>query len=104
MDLWIRFKTPLTNILCTYRYKPQGYYYGVGNFLVIDEIRARIAEGKIKHEFVQFEYKGEIIKPNRYGALPKYPPGFGDHVFSVAERTLRAAIAARKAEGTLMIN
>ncbi len=64
--------------------------YKILNFLVINEIRARIAENKIDHTKIQFKFQGQIIVPNNDGTLSDYPRGFGDTDILIVRRILSA--------------
>lgn len=66
------------------------------NGLVIYEIRARIAEGKINHENIQFKVNDKIIKIDEFGCLDSNPDGFCDQSFHCARRILRARFPKKK--------
>jgi ferredoxin-NADP reductase len=48
----------------------------IGTEQIIDHIRLAIKDGKISHEQVIFEYKGEEIRSDKDGRLPYWPKGF----------------------------
>lgn len=47
-------------------------------FLLIEEVRARIKEGKINYQSVQFKFGNELILVNKDANLSSWPRGFGD--------------------------
>jgi hypothetical protein len=48
---------------------------------------------------VQFKYKGEIITPNKYGAIHRWPDGFCTYVQNWIKEVVRTAIEMKKADG-----
>lgn len=62
----------------------------IGNFLVLEEIRARVAENKIDCNKIQFKFAPtqEIIKINEKGRLSHWPDGFCDIFDKILDRIL----------------
>lgn len=69
----------------------------VSNEMLIDLVRAMIARGEVDYTNVSFEYEGNEIKVNRYGAMDS-PRGFCDLHVSLAEEILKSAMSTRKKE------
>lgn len=69
----------------------------VCNESVIDEIRLRVCEGKLKHDEVSFVYEGKIVRINEYGRFDTpLPKGFGDTNLSRLEGLLTCAVKLHK--------
>ncbi len=60
----------------------------ITNFLLIIELRARIAEKKIDYQKIQFKFNNEIVKHDENARFVYCPRGFGDTNSSILMRIL----------------
>lgn len=66
-----------------------GKSVGVSNFLVIEEVRARIVEGTIPHKDVTFKFEGKVISHDKDAKFSNWPRGFGDKLDDLICRILK---------------
>jgi hypothetical protein len=64
-------------------------HYKTGSENLILATRALIADGKLPHTEIQFLFKGEIIKPDKYGRSLEWPVGFCDCINDWLSRLLQ---------------
>jgi len=79
-------------------YKMDGFSYAhVSTENVIQFMLTHIIEDNLG-EIVIFEYDGDILIPNSYGALHDWPKGFCDYTHKAMTKRLRMAVKRAKAE------
>jgi len=74
-------------------------YYSTEN--IFTRIRLEIISGNISCDNIQFEYEGENLPVNRFGAIMNWPNGFCDVNIRMSESILRKAINKKKLERNL---
>ena len=69
------------NAIATFlRQKPvEDAVFRVASALPIHYLRLRIMRGAISCEDVEFQFKGQILPPNKDGSVAHWPRGFCDH-------------------------
>jgi hypothetical protein len=65
---------------------------------VYNRIRLGIVEGELDCANVRFEFEGEYIYPNRFGAVANWTDGWCDYNVSIAEKIIKGAMLKRKTE------
>lgn len=70
----------------------------VSNATMVDAIRLLVATRVLNHEEVVFEYDDEVLRPNRYGMIERWPKGFCDIPGDILEKLLIASLNKRKEE------
>lgn len=60
----------------------------VGSELIVQYFRVAVREGKISHEDIKFEYKGQRIDVDKFGNLREWPKGFCDIVDDYLNRLI----------------
>lgn len=73
-----------------------GERYSFSTTSIFHRIRLGIVRDEISHEDYQFEFDGEIIDINEYGAITNWPEGFLEDVARLFEQILRGAFEKRK--------
>jgi len=83
------------------------FYEGVGRHntclsvnepATFDALRLMIVEGRLDADDVRFEFNGEQVVVNRYGAVKDWPEGFLDEHMGILDSILRKSVEMRKRE------
>jgi hypothetical protein len=63
---------------------------------IFDRVLYGIANGEINYLGVEFLYNGDLLRPNKYGALHNWPKGFCDRGLHYASQRLKLQVERAK--------
>ena len=79
----------------------KNWHIKVCSALLVDFFRLKVCEGKIDVDQIEFVFKGEVLKHNKYGSIEHWPDGFCDIPIYPMERLLILASDMLKKEKKL---
>jgi hypothetical protein len=72
-------------------------YFTIGSETIINEFRLRVAEGKLPHDELIFEFLGKPFQMNEYAVIKDWPEGFCDYCDKQTVGIVQASMQKRLA-------